>query len=142
MYWGISLWFIFEYLLPTEHYYLKYSVKVENPDLYFGLAQASLFLSGVICSIVGSYYADYTKNVREICLFEDVLNIIGNIMYSLYYSPYLILFGQLLIGTTSARMTSTVGEISRVYGSDKITQKLGILGITAQRCTTSQKNIH
>ena len=116
---------------PTEYYYLKHSVKVENPDLYFGLAQASLFLSGVICSIVGSYYADYTKNIREICLFEDVLNTIGNIMYSLYYSPYLILFGQLLIGTTSARMTSTVGEISRVYGSDKITQKLGILGLTA-----------
>ena len=116
---------------PTEYYYLKHSVKVENPDLYFGLAQASLFLSGVICSIVGSYYADYTKNIREICLFEDVLNTIGNIMYSLYYSPYLILFGQLLIGTTSARMTSTVGEISRVYGSDKITQKLGILGLIA-----------
>ena len=35
------------------------------------------------------------------------------------------------VGTTSARMTSTVGEISRVYGSDKITQKLGILGLTA-----------
>ena len=73
----------------------------------------------------------YTKNIREICLFEDVLNIIGNIMYSLYHSPYLVPFGQLLIGTTSARMTSTVGEISRVYGSDKITQKLGILGLAA-----------
>ena len=36
-----------------------------------------------------------------------------------------------MIGTTSARMTSTVGEISRVYGSDKITQKLGILGLIA-----------
>ena len=52
-------------------------------------------------------------------------------MYTLYFSPYLILFGQLLIGTTSARMTSSVGEIPRVYGSDKITQKLGILGLTA-----------
>ena len=124
---GLSLNIYF----PTEYYYLKNTVKVENPDLYFGLAQASLFLSGVICSIVGSYYADCTKNVREICLIEDVLNIIGNIMYTLYYSPYLILLGQLLIGTTSARMTSTVGEISRVYGSDKITQKIGILGLMA-----------
>ena len=122
---GLSLNIYF----PTEYYYLKNTVKVENPDLYFGLAQASLFLSGVTCSIIGSYYCDYTKNIREICLFEDVLNIVGNIMYTLYYSPYLILFGQLLIGTTSARMTSSVGELSRVYGSDKITQKLGILGL-------------
>ena len=50
-------------------------------------------------------------------------------MYTLYYSPYLILFGQLLIGTTSARMASSVGEISRVYETDEITQKLGIVGL-------------
>ena len=122
---GLSLNIYF----ATEYYYLKNTVKVENPHLYFGLAQASLFVSGAICSIVGSYYADYKKNIREICLFEDVMNIIGNIMYALHYSPFLVLFGQLLIGTTSARMTSSVGEVSRVYGSDKITQKLGLLGL-------------
>ena len=122
---GLSLNIYF----PTEYYYLKDTVKVKSPDLFFGLAQASLFLSGVISSIIGSCYADYTRNFREICLFEDILNIFGNLMYSLYYSPSLILFGQLLIGTTSARMTSSVGEISRVYETEKITQKLGILGI-------------
>ena len=90
---GLSLNIYF----PTEYYYLKNTIKVENPDFYFGLSQAALFLSGTIASIIGSYYADYTKNVREICLFEDLLNITGNVMYSLHYSPYLILFGQLLV---------------------------------------------
>ena len=50
-------------------------------------------------------------------------------MYSLYYSPYLIVFGQLLIGTSSARVTSSVGEVSRVYEAAEITHKLGIIGI-------------
>ena len=75
-------------------------------------------------------------------LFEDALNIFGNLMYSLYYSPDLILFGELLIGATSARITSSVGEISRVYETEKLTQKLVILGIVTfagciiKPCTT------
>ena len=125
MSYGLSLNIYF----PTEYYYLKNTVKVENPDFYFGLSQATLFLSGTIFSIIGSYYADYTKNIREICLVEDVLNIIGNVLYSLHYSPYLILFGQLLVGTTAARLTSSVGEVSRVYETAQITQKMGILGV-------------
>ena len=50
-------------------------------------------------------------------------------MYSLHYSPYMILFGQLLVGTTAARITNSVGEVSRVYETAQITQKLGILGV-------------
>ena len=122
---GLSLNIYF----PTEYYYLKNTVKIEDLDLIFGLAQAALFLSGAVSSIIGSYYVDLTKNYREFCLLEDVLNIIGNIIYSLYYSQYLILFGQILIGTTAARMTSSVGEIACVYETCKLTQKMGLLGV-------------
>ena len=122
---GLSLGAYFS----TEYFYLTDTVKVKNPDLYFGLSKAALCLSGAIASIIGGYYVDYTKNIREICLLEDVLNIAGNILYSLHYSPYLIIFGQLLIGTTSARMTGSVGEVSRVYHANQLTQKIGILGI-------------
>ena len=34
------------------------TVKVKNPDLYFGLSKAALRLSGAISSIIGSYYVD------------------------------------------------------------------------------------
>ena len=122
---GLSL----DAYFSTEYFYLTDTVKVNNPDLYFGLSKAALCLSGAISSIIGSYYADCTKNIREICLLENALNIAGNIMYSLYYSPYLVLFGQLLIGTTSARMTDSIGEVSRVYHADQLTKKIGILGI-------------
>ena len=113
----------------TEYFYLTDSVKVKSPELCFGLSKAILCLSGAISSIIGSYYADNTKNIREISLLDDLLNIAGNNMYSLYFSPYLILFGQLLIGTSSARMTSSIGEVSRVYEAEELTQKVRILGI-------------
>ena len=114
--------------LPTEYLYLKETVKMERPEFYFGFSHFMLYLSSAISGIIASIYADYTKNIREICLFENVLNIIGNLMYSLYYSPYLILIGQLLIGSTAGRMTSVVGEISRVYETNEITHKVAVLG--------------
>ena len=48
----------------TEYFYLTDTVKVKTPDLYFGLSKAALRLSGAIASIIGSYYVDYTKNIR------------------------------------------------------------------------------
>ena len=103
--------------LPTEYYYMKNTVKVENPSLIFGLSQAGLIVPGAFSFIIGGYYVDLTKNFREICLLEGTLNVIGNIMYSLYYSLYLIILGQILTGITSARMASSTREIARVYNS-------------------------
>lgn len=114
---------------PTEYYYLIKMVKVDKPDIYYGLCWASLYFSGILTSLLGSYYTDRTKNVRQIVLLENVLNIVGNIMYALYYSPALILIGQLLVGTTAARATAVTGEISRIYIFNEISHKLTIMGI-------------
>ena len=51
---GLSLGAYFS----TEYFYLTDTVKVKNPDLYFGLSKAALCLSGAISSIIGSYYVD------------------------------------------------------------------------------------
>lgn len=114
---------------PTEYYYFRDTMKVENPDIYYGLSWAFLCGSGILASFVGSYYADMTKNIREVGLWSNAINVVGNIMYLLYYSPYVVLFGQFLIGTAAARMVAGVGEISRIYGVDEITQKVAFMGI-------------
>ena len=49
-----------------------------------------------------------------------------NVLITVYYSLYLILFGQILIGTAAARMTSSIGKIAR---DSKLTQKVGLLGL-------------
>ena len=79
--------------------------------------------------MIGSYYADTTKNVRLLFMVTNILSIIGNIMYTLYYSPYIVLFGQLIIGTGAARLVAYVGETSRVYESEQLTQKFFLLSI-------------
>ena len=117
-------------------------VKVDKPDVYYGLCWAFLYFSGILSSLLGSCYTDLTKNVRQIVLLENVLNIVGNIMYALYYSPVMILIGQVLVGTTAARATAVTGEISRIYKFNEISHKLttvgifGALGSLCGPCTT------
>ena len=114
---------------PTEYLYFKDFMHLENPKLFYGLSWVFLSFSAVPSSLIGSYYADKTKNVRLLFMVTNILSIIGNVMYTLYYSPYIVLFGQLVIGTGAARLVAYVGEISRVYESEQLTQKLFLLSI-------------
>ena len=114
---------------PTEYYYFIDLVQAPNPQLFYGLSWGFLCGSGVITSMFGSYYVDLTKNVRRISLVTCLLTVIGNVMYALYFSQFIVLFGQLLVGTGGARMVAAVGEVSRVYDTKEITSKLSFLGI-------------
>ena len=111
---------------PTEFLYFKDTMKVDNPALYYGLSWAFLCGSGIIASFVGSYYADRTKNVRRIFLVSNGLNVLGNVMYVLYYSPYVVLCGQFLVGSAAARMVAGVGEITRIYDAGELTSKVSV----------------
>lgn len=114
---------------PTEYYYFKDYIKVKQPDMYYGLSWACLSGSGVVTSILASFYMDSTKNLRELCIFINLISVVGNLLYILYYSPFFILFGQILIGSGAARNVAGVGEIPRVYKTEQITRKMGIIGL-------------
>ena len=117
--------------LQTEYFYFKDVMKTDNPSMYYGLSSACLCASGAVCSILVSYYGDRTKNVRGISITISVINIIGNILYVLYYSPFIVLFGQFLAGTTAARNVSITAEISRVYKRNQMSFKTAIIVIFA-----------
>ena len=102
---------------------------LQNAELFYGLSWVFLSSSGVFSSLIGSYYADTTKNVRLLFMITNIFSIIGNVMYTLYYSPYIVLFGQLVIGTRAARAVAYVGETSRVYESEQLMQKFFLLSI-------------
>ena len=116
---------------PTEFLYFKDTMHVVNPALYYGLSWTFLAGSGIIFSFLGSYYADRTKNVRRIFLVSNVLNVLGNLMYMLYYSPYVVLCGQFLVGSAAARLVAGVGEITRIYDASELTAKVGDFRLTS-----------
>ena len=85
--------------------------------------------SAVPSSLIGSYYADKTKNMRLLFMVKNILCIIGNVMYTLYYSPYIVLFGKLVVATGAARLVAYIGETSRVYESEQLTLNFFLLPI-------------
>lgn len=113
----------------TEYFYFKDTMKVKYPDLFFGLSWACLCSSGVLSSLAVSYYADKTRNIKRISICVSCLCILGNLMYTLYYSPYIVLTGQVLAGTIAARSVALVGEVSRVYRKDEMTHQISILTV-------------
>ena len=114
---------------PTEYYYFKDTMKVRNPQFFFGLGYAFLCGSAVVSSLAGSYYVDKTKNVRQVLLLSSVINLLGNILYLLHYSPFIVLFGQLLVGIAAVRGPVVIGEVARVYESEEMTGKLSLLAL-------------
>ena len=135
--------------MQTEFFCFKDVMKTEDPGFYFGLSRACLCASGAICAILISYYGDRPNNIREMSITLSVLNIIGNILYLLYYSPYIILFGQFLSGTNAARNVVIQSELSRVFSRTEISHKtsitvlfLAIGGFSGPGLTFAFKHVH
>ena len=112
---------------PTEYYYFKDTMQVENPHLFFGLGYGCLYGAAVVSSLVGSYYADKTKRLREILLVTSAINLIGNVLYLLHSSPYIVLVGQFLIGISFVRKPAITGELARVFEKEEITRIFSLI---------------
>jgi len=114
---------------PTEFFYIRDVVKVDNPDFYFGLARAFLYGAGIIATFISSFYADKTKNIRGVFLITDVLCIVGNILYVFHYHIVFILIGQLFAGTAGARIVTGFGEIARVFEEKDLNKQVSIVSV-------------
>ena len=91
---------------------------MNDPNLYYGLSGAVLACSSTFSSIVISYYCDMSKRTRLPNLTASCIVFIGSILYTIYYSPVIVLVGQFFIGFYSMRMVVSTAEISRIYKKD------------------------
>ena len=113
----------------TEYLYFRNTMKVKKPELFYGLGEVIESIGGFISSLLPVYYADKSKKVRQILFIIVSVMLLGNIFYTLYYSPYFVLFGHLLIGCCSAVEVIGYGEIVRVYSPKELTKITSFLTI-------------
>ena len=113
----------------TNYLYIKNTIKVNEPEFFYGMGDAIESIGGLIFTLLPVYYADKTRNVRQILFLIVGALLFGNIFYSLYYSPYIVLLGHFLIGCRTALEVVGYAEIVRVYNPDKLTKITSFLMI-------------
>ena len=100
------------------------------PNIFFGLSFGCQVLMGSTMSLILSRLADRTRRVRLTMLFVNSVVVLGNVCYTVGLSPYLLVFGRALAGSSMALNPVISGEVSRCYGSELLTGIFAMLTFT------------
>ncbi|XP_016520856.1 major facilitator superfamily domain-containing protein 8 [Poecilia formosa] len=116
----IGLIFLFsgvEYavILPTIWRYLQ---TLEAAPYFLGLAMSAFSLSGLLSGPLFGYWSDRTRTTKKIILLCNLFEIIGNFMYFMGYSKWLLLSSRLLAGIGTGAGSSIFGFLTRSTTSE------------------------
>ncbi|XP_038147727.1 uncharacterized protein mfsd8l1 [Cyprinodon tularosa] len=116
----IGLIFLFsgvEYavILPTIWRYLQ---TLEAAPYFLGLALSAFSLSGLLSGPLFGYWSDRTRTTKKIILLSNLFEIIGNFMYFMGYSKWLLLSSRLVAGIGTGAGSSIFSFLTRSTASE------------------------
>ncbi|XP_013855013.1 major facilitator superfamily domain-containing protein 8 [Austrofundulus limnaeus] len=114
-YFTIGLIFLFsgvEYavILPTIWRYLQ---TLDAAPYFLGLALSAFSLSGLLAGPLFGLWSDKTQTTKKIILVSNLFEIIGNFMYFMGYSKWLLLSSRLVAGIGTGAGSSIFGFLTR-----------------------------
>ena len=109
--------------------YIKEMVNTSSPKFFYGAVSVAYLLSSAFLTPVIGRVVDRTRVVRVTFLVCNSFLIVGNILYSLHFSPWLLVAGRFLSGCDGLNSVMC-GELIRSYPSSETTFQLSILSIT------------
>ena len=86
----------------TTWLYIKELVKPSNPIMFYSFTASSYHISGIFFSLIFGRIVDRYRNNRSTVLFANAMVITGNIVYTLHFSPWLLVAGRFLSGAGGA----------------------------------------
>ena len=133
---GIFLVFIFQYFISAAEssvnvaslwVYVTTIMNIENPGLYYGLINASVFMPAILFSTILARWADKTRRIKIWLIIFNYFSMIGSILYIIPFSPIYALTGKFFQGFTLCLRPLMIGEIARSYLHDELQYKTPIL---------------
>ncbi|XP_061587251.1 major facilitator superfamily domain-containing protein 8 [Cololabis saira] len=97
-------------ILPTIWRYLQI---LEAPPYFLGLGLSAFSFSGLLTGPVFGLWSDRKKNTKSIILFSNLFEIVGNFMYFVGYSKWLLFCSRLVAGIGAGAGSSIFGFLTR-----------------------------
>uniref|UniRef100_A0A672YRL1 Major facilitator superfamily (MFS) profile domain-containing protein n=1 Tax=Sphaeramia orbicularis TaxID=375764 RepID=A0A672YRL1_9TELE len=97
-------------ILPTIWRYLQ---TLDAAPYFLGLALSAFSLTGLLSGPLFGHWSDRTRTTKKIILFANLFEIVGNFMYFLGYSKWLLLSSRLVAGIGTGAGSSIFGFLTR-----------------------------
>ncbi|XP_011613273.2 major facilitator superfamily domain-containing protein 8 [Takifugu rubripes] len=97
-------------ILPTVWRYLQ---TLEAPPYFLGLALSAFSFSGLLSGPIFGHWSDRTRTTKKIILFANLFEILGNFMYFMGFSKWLLLSSRLVAGIGTGAGSSIFGFLTR-----------------------------
>ena len=100
--------------LSTELLYIKEIVDGKHAVTYYSVGLGISCFIALLSVIVGSIYYDFTLDVKRLSVIVGFLVLIGNVLYVLPYSVWLVVTGIALIYTAIASIAALIAELTHI----------------------------
>ncbi|XP_043115773.1 major facilitator superfamily domain-containing protein 8 [Puntigrus tetrazona] len=97
-------------ILPTIWRYLQ---TLSAAPYFLGLSLSAFSFSGLLAGPLFGFWSDRTHTTKKIILFANVFEIVGNFMYFMGYSKWLLLGSRLVAGIGTGAGSSIFGFLTR-----------------------------
>ncbi|XP_071342029.1 major facilitator superfamily domain-containing protein 8 [Trachinotus anak] len=102
-------------ILPTIWKYLQ---TLDAAPYFLGLALSAFSFSGLLSGPLFGHWSDRTRTTKKIILFANLFEIVGNFMYFMGYSKWLLLSSRLVAGIGTGAGSSIFGILTRSTAPD------------------------
>uniref|UniRef100_A0A3Q1I432 Major facilitator superfamily domain-containing protein 8-like n=1 Tax=Acanthochromis polyacanthus TaxID=80966 RepID=A0A3Q1I432_9TELE len=97
-------------ILPTIWRYLQ---TLDAEPYFLGLTLSAFSLSGLLSGPLFGHWSDRRRAIKKIILFGNLFEIVGNLMYFMGYSKWLLLSSRFVAGIGSGIGSSIFGVLTR-----------------------------
>ncbi|XP_042368320.1 uncharacterized protein mfsd8l1 isoform X2 [Plectropomus leopardus] len=102
-------------ILPTIWRYLQ---NLDAAPYFLGLALSAFSFSGLLSGPLFGHWSDKTRTTKKIILFANLFEIIGNFMYFMGFSKWLLLSSRLIAGIGTGAGSCIFGFLTRVTSTE------------------------